>query len=56
MIGFNQVLIVLNLRVIKDGEGLCIDWKSEVKCFIYLSLREKRLELIARDYRSAGSQ
>lgn len=33
MIGFNQVLIVLNLRVIKDGEGLCIDWKSEIKCF-----------------------
>lgn len=56
MIGFNQVLIVLNLRVIKDGEGLCIDWKSEVKCFIHVSLREKRLELIARNYKSAGSQ
>lgn len=56
MLGFNQVLIVLNLRVIKDGEGLRIDWKSEVKWFIHLSLREKRLELIARNYRSTGSQ
>lgn len=56
MIGFNQVLIVLNLRAIKDGEGLCINWKSEVKWFIHLSLREKRLELIARNYRTAGSQ
>lgn len=56
MTGFNQVLIVLNLRVIKDGEGLCIDWKSEVKWFIHLSLKKKTLELIARNYRSAGSQ